>query len=111
MFVVVVCSIIFLFMLVLLLVQLSDRHEWNGGLCRECGGRMQAFDICSGGATGYKCEGCDRTIWIGSIDTRKENTVYVHKYFGKIGFEKEVLNSKTRGEKVNENYCKGNFSH
>jgi hypothetical protein len=62
-----------LFMLALalgfmLLLRSTQRHaqkkEWNNGACFCGAGFMKSFGMDSGGATGYSCTECNRTIWL-----------------------------------------------
>lgn len=85
-----VIGLLSLFPLFWLLCRRWNKREWNGGLCTECGAEMRPFDMDSGGDIGCKCDACGRTIWVGWLNLSKEKTVYKHRYFGKVGFEKEV---------------------
>lgn len=50
-----------------------ESYSWHGGHCRECGGRLEFFDYDSQGGRGYKCDICDRKVWISykCVDRKK----------------------------------------
>ena len=42
-----------------------EKKEWNGGFCTECpGSKVVYFDSTSQGCRGYRCDECQRRIWI-----------------------------------------------
>jgi hypothetical protein len=40
-----------------------ERKIWNGGIC-ECGRRWRHFGTDSQGGRGYRCDDCNKRIWI-----------------------------------------------
>ena len=41
-----------------------EYREFNHGICRYCGTRLNHFDIDSQGGRGYTCKGCGYCTWI-----------------------------------------------
>lgn len=43
---------------------LTDKKEYNNGVCPKCGTEYRHFATDSHGGRGYCCDGCNYVIWI-----------------------------------------------
>ena len=41
-----------------------DKHIYNNGDCKKCGGNMRCFGIDTQGTFGYTCDKCGNNFWI-----------------------------------------------
>lgn len=55
-------SIIVMWLLLGLYGSISERREWNGGVCRQTGMPWEYFDTDSQGGRGYKSG--DNVVWV-----------------------------------------------
>lgn len=52
-------------MVVSIIMYFVDKHRFNNGICKKCGGKLQYFDTDSESNDGYYCDKCNHIIWIG----------------------------------------------
>jgi hypothetical protein len=50
-----------------------DKHTYNNGICRKCGGKVRCFDVDSQGGMGYACDNCNEHFWISWYNPKNDD--------------------------------------
>jgi tRNA(Ile2) C34 agmatinyltransferase TiaS len=71
--VITVSATISLMLFISFMFYLIDKHSYNKGICKKCGGTVRCFDMDSQGGYGYCCDKCGKEFWISWYKPDKEN--------------------------------------
>lgn len=56
--------LIVIWLSIMRLLVIVDKHKYNHGYCRNCGNKVRHFDDDSQGGHGFVCDNCGKDFWI-----------------------------------------------
>jgi hypothetical protein len=62
--IIVIITTVCIMLLIGIVLYFVDKHSYNKGICKKCGGTVRCFDMDSQGGYGYCCDKCGDVFWI-----------------------------------------------
>jgi tRNA(Ile2) C34 agmatinyltransferase TiaS len=70
--IIVIITTVCIMLLIGIVLYFVDKHTYNNGVCKKCGGTMKCFDTDSQGGYGYSCDKCENHFWISWYKPNKD---------------------------------------